>query len=97
MNQMSERVIRLECAVEQLQNNNRRLKQGLLCLGGLLMLLVVLGAAGLAPSGTGTTRNDPLYVLPVDQDGDYCAQNGAVNITSIITDSRQGNRPYGEN
>lgn len=96
MKQITERVTQLECTIEQLQTSNRRLKQGVLGLGALLTLSVVLGAAGFAPDGTGATPDKPLYVLPVDQNGDFCTRNGAVNITSVITDSRQGNQPDNE-
>jgi len=96
MNQITDRVTRLECTIEQLQTSNRRLKQGVLGLGALLALSVVLGAAGFAPDGTGVTPDKPLYVLPVDQNGDFCTSNGAVHITAAITDSREGNQPENE-
>jgi hypothetical protein len=50
----------------------------------------------MAPSGSGATADNPLYVLPVDQNGNFCTSNGSVNTISIMTNSRDGNQPYNQ-
>jgi hypothetical protein len=94
MDHIAERITQLECKVDQLKTSNSRLKFGVLGLGALLILGTALGASRMAPSGTGATADNPLYVLPVDQNGNFCTSNGSVNTNTIVTDSRDGNRPY---
>lgn len=96
MDHITERITQLECKVDQLKTSNQRLKFGVVGLGALLILGTALGASRMAPSGSGATADNPLYVLPVDQNGNFCTSNGSVNTISIMTNSRDGNRPYNQ-
>ncbi len=94
MDHTAERITRLECRIDQLQASNRRLKTGVLIVGALFVLGTAIGATRLAPSGSGATPDNPLYVLPVDQNGNLCTRGGSVNVNTIVTDSRDGNSSY---